>query len=330
MVCPRCGSNNITTNNKGYGIGKGVVGAILLGPFGLVAGNIGKNDIICTCLDCGHRWELKKQIEQKDTNYHHQEIANKEKQKEIRQERRERVNNSSLGDCCPVCGERLYSDKKYCPNCTADYLPVDKLNDEFNCGRYNIAQQKGECIYKNHCVHSGCSFLNNKINESNPSGCLIAIAVFFGLIIFGGIIDLFSSDSNKSSTPSYHPTQSVQQPIIPEPEENTKQTFTGVLSSTQIDKICKNSLAEVNANSVSNYIKVSSNPSAKKYVYQSKETLYKYSCGFTGKDTFYINGEGWEDIIPRGTLYKGKTSNCVEFDLYDPGFKLTHNFTVCD
>ena len=193
MVCPRCGSNNITTNNKGYGIGKGVVGAALLGPLGLVAGNIGKNDIICTCLDCGHRWELKKQIEQKYANYYYQEIADKEKQKELKQERRERVNNSSPGDCCPVCGERLYSDKKYCPNCTADYLPIDKLNDEFNCGRYNIAQQKGECIYKNHCVHSGCSFLSNKAtNESNPSGCLIAIAVFFGLIIFGGIIGFYS------------------------------------------------------------------------------------------------------------------------------------------
>ena len=63
---------------------------------------------------------------------------------------------------CSVCGEEYKSGKGYCPFCTADYLPIDKLNDEFNCGRYNIAQQKGECIYKNHCVHSGCSFLSNK------------------------------------------------------------------------------------------------------------------------------------------------------------------------
>ena len=60
MACPKCGSNNITTNNKGYGIGKGVVGAALVGPLGLMAGNIGKNDIKCTCLDCGHQWDLKK------------------------------------------------------------------------------------------------------------------------------------------------------------------------------------------------------------------------------------------------------------------------------
>lgn len=112
--------------------------------------------------------------------------------------------------------------------------------------------------------------------------------------------------------------------------EKTNQPFDAILTTTQIDKICITSLAEVNGNPISNYIKVSSNPSAKKYTYQSKETLYKYSCGFTGKDTFYVNGQGWQDIIPRGTIYKGDTENCVKFDLYDPAFKLTHNFTICD
>ena len=182
MACPRCGSNNITTNNKGYGIGKGVVGAALIGPLGLIAGNIGKHDIICTCLDCGHRWELKKQIEQKYPNFY-QEIADKEQQKKLKQERMERLNNSSLGECCPVCGEKLYNNKKFCPNCTADYLPVDKLNDKYNCGRYNIAEQKGNCIYKTHCINAGCPFLNNKNQEGNQTGCLFIIAIIFVLII---------------------------------------------------------------------------------------------------------------------------------------------------
>lgn len=102
------------------------------------------------------------------------------------------------------------------------------------------------------------------------------------------------------------------------------------LTMTQIDKICMTSLSEVNFNPMSNYIKVSSNPNAKKYIYKSKETSYKYSCGFTDENTFYVNGEGWQDVIPRGTIYKGNTENCVNFDLYDPAFKVTHNFTVCD
>ena len=67
MPCPKCGSNNITTNNKGYGIGKGIIGAAIFGPLGLIAGNIGRHDIICTCLNCGHTWNLKKQIE--ENNY---------------------------------------------------------------------------------------------------------------------------------------------------------------------------------------------------------------------------------------------------------------------
>ena len=76
MACPKCGSNNIATSNKGYGIGKGVVGAALVGPLGLMAGNIGKNDIKCTCLDCGHQWDLKKQIQQQEQQKFEQDFEN--------------------------------------------------------------------------------------------------------------------------------------------------------------------------------------------------------------------------------------------------------------
>ena len=55
--CPKCGSTSLTGNKKGYGIGKGVVGAVALGPLGLIAGNIGKNKIKVTCLNCGHQWK---------------------------------------------------------------------------------------------------------------------------------------------------------------------------------------------------------------------------------------------------------------------------------
>ena len=153
------------------------------------------------------------------------------------------------------------------------------------------------------------------MDNSNKQTLIIIICVLV-FIIFVKIINT-NEDENKD-----------KKPITT--QEMPKQPFDATLTTTQIDKICMTSLAEVNGNPISNYIKVSSNPSAKKYTYQSKETLYKYSCGFTGKDTFYVNGEGWQDIIPRGTLYKGNTENCVNFDLYDPAFKSTHNFTICD
>lgn len=56
--CPKCGSTSLSSNKKGFGIGKAVVGATLTGGIGLVAGNIGAKKVWVTCLNCGHRWKL--------------------------------------------------------------------------------------------------------------------------------------------------------------------------------------------------------------------------------------------------------------------------------
>ncbi|MGI6161777.1 MAG: hypothetical protein ACOYJD_07075 [Christensenellales bacterium] len=54
--CPRCRSTSISANQKGFGIGKAVVGAAIAGPLGLVGGNIGAKKVRITCLNCGHQW----------------------------------------------------------------------------------------------------------------------------------------------------------------------------------------------------------------------------------------------------------------------------------
>ena len=54
--CPYCGSTSLTANKKGYGIGKGVIGAAVAGPFGLAAGNIGRQKVLVTCLNCGRQF----------------------------------------------------------------------------------------------------------------------------------------------------------------------------------------------------------------------------------------------------------------------------------
>lgn len=56
--CPKCGSTSLSSNKKGFGIGKAVIGDKLAGPIGLVAGNIGAKKVIVTCLNCGHRWKI--------------------------------------------------------------------------------------------------------------------------------------------------------------------------------------------------------------------------------------------------------------------------------
>jgi TM2 domain-containing membrane protein YozV len=54
IKCPKCSSNQITANQKGFSGGKALVGGILTGGVGLLAGTIGSKKIKITCLSCGH------------------------------------------------------------------------------------------------------------------------------------------------------------------------------------------------------------------------------------------------------------------------------------
>lgn len=62
VYCSKCLSTNISTNKKGYGLGKGAAGAIVAGPLGLVVGMAGKNKVECTCLKCGHKFKASSRI----------------------------------------------------------------------------------------------------------------------------------------------------------------------------------------------------------------------------------------------------------------------------
>lgn len=56
LSCPRCRSLRVTAGKKGFGIGKAVVGSLLLGPVGLLGGFIGSKNLEFLCLDCNQRW----------------------------------------------------------------------------------------------------------------------------------------------------------------------------------------------------------------------------------------------------------------------------------
>ncbi len=55
-ACAKCGSTSISADKKGFGVGKAVIGATLVGPIGLTGGNIGAKKVRITCLNCGHQW----------------------------------------------------------------------------------------------------------------------------------------------------------------------------------------------------------------------------------------------------------------------------------
>lgn len=57
VLCPKCGSDQITANKKGFSGKKAVVGGLLTGGVGLLAGTIGSNKVKITCLGCGHEFK---------------------------------------------------------------------------------------------------------------------------------------------------------------------------------------------------------------------------------------------------------------------------------
>ncbi len=57
VKCPRCGSEQLTANKKGFGFGKGVTGGLIAGHVGLIAGFLGSGKVLVTCLKCGHQWK---------------------------------------------------------------------------------------------------------------------------------------------------------------------------------------------------------------------------------------------------------------------------------
>ena len=56
--CPRCGSTSLSGGKQGFGVGKAVAGAALFGGVGVLAGGIGANKTVVTCLNCGYKFKL--------------------------------------------------------------------------------------------------------------------------------------------------------------------------------------------------------------------------------------------------------------------------------
>ena len=58
IKCPKCSSTQLTADKKGFSGKKAVAGALLTGGIGLLAGTIGSNKVMLTCLSCGHQFQV--------------------------------------------------------------------------------------------------------------------------------------------------------------------------------------------------------------------------------------------------------------------------------
>lgn len=56
LCCPKCGSKELHSEHKGFSGGKALVGGVLTGGIGLLAGTIGSKDVLITCLKCGNKF----------------------------------------------------------------------------------------------------------------------------------------------------------------------------------------------------------------------------------------------------------------------------------
>ena len=65
LNCPKCNSENLSVDKKGFSGKKAVVGAIVTGGIGILAGTIGSNKIMITCLNCGLKYKAKDYLAEK-------------------------------------------------------------------------------------------------------------------------------------------------------------------------------------------------------------------------------------------------------------------------
>lgn len=82
ILCPKCHSKELHSEQSGFSGGKALVGAALTGGIGLLAGTIGSKDVQITCLKCGKKFKAGKTL-----------ILSDEKESEINKELKQILTN---------------------------------------------------------------------------------------------------------------------------------------------------------------------------------------------------------------------------------------------
>jgi predicted nucleic-acid-binding Zn-ribbon protein len=54
--CPKCGSTQIAAEKQGFSAGKAIIGRVIFGKKGYLAGFHGSKKMLINCLNCGNSW----------------------------------------------------------------------------------------------------------------------------------------------------------------------------------------------------------------------------------------------------------------------------------
>ena len=158
VLCPKCGSNQLTVNKKGFSGAKAAGGVILTGGIGLLAGTLGSNKVIITCLACGKRFKPGEGRVVTASSSNELKISSTSENRII----------------CSECQTENFINHAYCKNCKKELADSDKrINSEtavsllacLHCK--NLAPKDGKF-----CPHCGSAITPPK------SGCFIATACY--------------------------------------------------------------------------------------------------------------------------------------------------------
>lgn len=115
IVCPKCNSDQITSNEKGFSAGKAIGAAAFTGGIGLLAGFHGSGKVIITCLACGNRFK-----------------AGEGKLVPVNPSQSIKVDQKAKNGFlkCPSCERRCFANHKYCFGCGTELEGIEITQED--------------------------------------------------------------------------------------------------------------------------------------------------------------------------------------------------------
>lgn len=171
LYCPKCGSDKLTANKHGFSAGKAIVGGVLTGGVGLLAGMHGSKKIDIICLSCGNKF---KPGQGKTTNNSETKIIQNNITKQ---------NDNVNRIVCSNCNTENFLNHKYCKSCQKELSELDYQIQSsivvplFACPNCkNLAPKDGKF-----CPHCKTP-IDHELKKKQDIGCAI-IAVLALVII---------------------------------------------------------------------------------------------------------------------------------------------------